>query len=163
MKLLSAQEKPLFQRKSRGVSLNSAGKIYLRYVQQGLDAFEQGTKKLKHKYSTPSLKISCFSTLASNIIIPQMGAFQESYLEIDIRIETGNHVADLRYDDIDLAIRVGAGNWPNVIVTKITDVEISAVASKAFIEKHKVSNIEDASKVPLIDISMMYGSAGQIQ
>lgn len=145
----------LFQRKSRGVSLNSAGRMYLHYIQQGLEAFEQGTKKVKHKYSAPSLKISCFSTLATNIIIPQMGAFQESHPEIDIRIETGNQVADLRYDDIDLAIRVGAGNWPNVIVTKISDVEIAAVASKSFIEKYKLRKIKDVSKAPLIDMTMM--------
>lgn len=145
----------LFQRKSRGVAVNSAGKMYLHYIQQGLTAFEQGTKKVKHRHSSPSLKISCFSTLASNIIIPQMGAFQEAHPDINIRIETGNHVADLRYDDIDLAIRVGAGKWPNVISTKITDIEIAAVASKAFVNKYKLSKLEDVSNAPLIDITMM--------
>lgn len=145
----------LFQRKSRGVSLNSAGKMYLHYIQLGLNAFDEGTKKLKHKYSAPSLKISCFSTLASNIIIPQMGAFQEAHPDIDIRIETGNHVADLRYDDIDLAIRVGAGEWPNVVATKITDIEIAAVGSKSFIEKYQLNQLTDVEKAPLIDITMM--------
>lgn len=145
----------LFQRKSRGVAVNSAGKMYLHYIQQGLTAFEQGTKKVKHRYSSPSLKISCFTTLASNIIIPQMGAFQAAHPDIDIRIETGNQVADLRYDDIDLAIRIGAGEWPNVIATKITDIEVAAVASKVFVKKHKITKLDDVYRVPLIDITMM--------
>lgn len=145
----------LFQRKSRGVSLNNAGKMYLHYIQLGLNAFDEGTKKLKRKYASPHLKISCFSTLASNIIIPQMGAFQNAHPDIDIRIETGNHIADLRYDDIDLAIRVGSGDWPNVVSTKITDIEIAAVGSKSFIEKHQLKQFEDVKKVPLIDITMM--------
>jgi LysR family glycine cleavage system transcriptional activator len=145
----------LFQRKSRGVSLNSAGKMYLNYIQRGLNAFDEGTKKLKRKYASPHLKISCFSTLASNIIIPQMGAFQNAHPDIDIRIETGNHITDLRYDDIDLAIRVGDGEWPNVVSTKITDIEIAAVGSKSFIEKHQLNQFEDVKKVPLIDITMM--------
>lgn len=145
----------LFQRKSRGVAVNGAGKMYLHYIQQGLTTFEQGTKKVRHHYSSPSLKISCVSTLASNIIIPQMGTFQAAHPDIDIRIETGNHVADLRYDDIDLAIRIGAGEWPNVITTKITDIKIAAVASKTFIKKHKITKLEDVYKVPLIDITMM--------
>lgn len=145
----------LFQRKSRGVAMNSAGKMYLNYIQQGLAAFEKGTKKIKYSYSAPSLKISCFSTLASNIIIPQMGAFQAAHPDIDIRIETGNQVADLRYDDIDLAIRIGAGEWPDVITTKITDIEIAAVASKEFLKKHKITTLEDVYRVPLIDITMM--------
>lgn len=145
----------LFQRKSRGVAINSAGKMYLHYIQQGLTAFEQGTKKVKHRYSSPSLRISCVTTLASNIIIPQMGAFQTAHPDIDIRIETGNQVADLRYDDIDLAIRIGAGEWPNVITTKITNIQVAVVASKAFIKKHKIKKIEDVYRVPLIDITVM--------
>ncbi len=75
----------LFQRKSRGVAMNPAGKMYLQHAQQGLLAIEQGTKKVIHRYSSPTLKISCFTTLASNIIIPPIGAFQAEHPEIDIR------------------------------------------------------------------------------
>ena len=60
----------LFQRKSRGVAVNNAGKIYLQYIQKGLGQFEQGTKKLQQRFASPSLKISCFTTLASNMLIP---------------------------------------------------------------------------------------------
>jgi len=145
----------LFQRKSRGVAINSAGKMYLHFIQQGLNAFEQGTKKVKHRYSSPSLKISCFTTLASNIIIPQIGAFQAAHPNIEIRIETGNQVADLRYDDIDLAIRIGAGEWPNVVATKITNIKVAVVASKTFLEKYDVNEFNDVNHAPLIDITMM--------
>jgi LysR family glycine cleavage system transcriptional activator len=145
----------LFQRKSRGVAVNPAGKMYLHHIQQGLSAIEQGTKKLLHRYSSPTLKISCFTTLASNIIIPQLGAFQTAHPEIDIRIETGNQEADLRYDDIDLAIRVGNGQWPNVVVNKITDLKIGVVGSPSLIEKHKIENHSDVNAAPLIDLAYM--------
>ena len=77
----------LFQRKSRGVALNAAGEMYLKYVQRGLNQFEDGTKKLQHHFSSPALKISCFTSLASNIIIPQLGAFQAAHTDIEIKIE----------------------------------------------------------------------------
>jgi LysR family glycine cleavage system transcriptional activator len=145
----------LFQRKSRGVCLNAAGKIYFHYVKQGLDLFEQGTKKVISKYSCPSLKISTFTTMASNIIIPQLGLFQESHPDIDIRIETGMNVTDLRYDDYDLAIRIGDGDWPGVKVEKLLDIKIEAVCSPAFSKKHQLKSPSQIADLPLINLTNM--------
>jgi len=145
----------LFQRKSRGVTVNAAGAMYLHHIQTGLAAIELGTKKVRHRFSSPCLKISCFTTLASNIIIPQIGAFQSAHPDIDLRIETGNHVADLRYDDVDLALRVGDGNWPDVQVEKITDLKIDVVASQVFLDKHQIKTHHDVNRVPLIDLTYM--------
>ena len=143
----------LFQRKSRGVSLNSAGEMYLKYVQQGFNHFEEGTKKLRHRFASPTLKISSFTTLASNFIIPQLGAFQAAHPNIEIRIETGNQVADLRYDDVDLAIRIGDGHWPKTVAHKLTDIRVCAVCSPEFAAQYKPSKLSDINKLPLIDFS----------
>ena len=145
----------LFHRKSRGVELNAAGKMYLHYVQQSLDLLDQGTKKITNKFSSPSLKISTFPTMASNVIIPQLGHFQSAHPDIDIRIETGMNVTDLRYDDFDLAIRLGDGNWPGVHVKKLLNLNIVAVCSPTFAKIHKINKIEQVNHLPLIDLSNM--------
>jgi LysR family glycine cleavage system transcriptional activator len=145
----------LFQRKSRGVALNAAGKVYLHYVQQGLNKLEQGTKIVSNKFSSPSLKISTFPTMASNVIIPQLSDFQQKHPEIDIRIETGMNVTDLRYDDCDLAIRVGRGDWQGVAVKKLLSLTAHAVCSPDFAKKHKLTAPEQISQVPLIDLDNM--------
>ncbi len=93
--------------------------------------------------------------MASNIIIPKLGAFQAMHPEIELRIETGNHVADLRYDDIDLAIRIGQGNWPNTAKQKLLDLTIAAVCSKSFLNKYQVNALDDINALPLIDLSYM--------
>lgn len=145
----------LFQRKSRGVALNAAGKVYLHYVQQGLGKLEQGTKIVSNKFSSPTLKISTFPTMASNIIIPQLSHFQQNHPDIDIRIETGMSVTDLRYDDSDLAIRIGRGDWPGVVVKKLLSLTAHAVCSADFAKKHKLTSPEQISEVPLIDLANM--------
>jgi LysR family glycine cleavage system transcriptional activator len=91
--------------------------------------------------------------LASNIIIPQLGAFQAAHPEIEIRIEIGNQLVDLRYDDIDLAIRLGDGNWPNTVTEKLSDVSISAVCSPQFALQYQPQLRTDFSEIPLIDVS----------
>lgn len=145
----------LFQRKSRGVALNAAGKVYLHYVQQGIDKLEQGTKIVRNKFSSPSLKISAFPTMTSNVIIPQLSHFQQKHPDIDIRIETGMSVTDLRYDDCDLAIRVGKGDWSGVVVKKLLNLTTHAVCTADFARKHKLTSPEQISQVPLIDLANM--------
>jgi len=146
---------PLFVRKSRGVKLNNAGHMYLDYVQQSLNLLEQGTKAIERKFSSPNLKISTFSTLATNVILPQLGLFQNSHPEIGIRIETGIDLTDFRYDDFDLAIRIGSGDWPNVKSTKLLDLQVSALCSQSFAEKHQLKSVDQINQIPLIDLTSM--------
>lgn len=145
----------LFQRKSRGVALNAAGRIYLHYVQQGIEKLEQGTKIVSNKFSSPSLKISAFPTMTSNVIIPQLSHFQQKHPDIDIRIETGMNVTDLRYDDCDLAIRIGKGDWQGVVVKKLLNLTAHAVCTADFAKKNKLTSPEQINDVPLIDLANM--------
>lgn len=146
---------PLFVRKSRGVSLNSAGEMYLSYVQQALTLIENGTKRVSNKFSSPSLKINTFPTMASNVIIPQLGLFQNAHPEIDIRLATSMNLVDLRDEDFDLAIRIGQGNTQNTINQKLLEINIAAVCSAEFANKHRLTDINQINDVPLIDLSSM--------
>jgi LysR family glycine cleavage system transcriptional activator len=145
----------LFQRKSRGVKLNKAGAMYLKYIQQGLQSFEQGTKKVVSKYSSPALKISTFSTLASHVVIPQLGHFQNAHPDVDIRIETSTDMTDLRYEDYDLALRIGRGSWPGVETKVLFELYITPVCSPEFASKYQLTSLEQVKDVPLIDLSSM--------
>lgn len=146
---------PLFVRKSRGVTLNTAGKMYFSYVQQALTLIDSGTKKVKNKFSSPSLKINTFPTMASNVIIPQLNLFQHAHPEIDIRLATSMNLVDLRDEEFDLAIRVGRGDATNAINRKLLDINITAVCSPAFAKKHQLNNVSQIATVPLIDLSYM--------
>ena len=146
---------PLFIRKSRGVSLNTAGRMYLDYVQRSLALLEQGTSAITKRFSSPSLKISTFPTMATNVILPQLGLFQNSHPEIGIRIETGMDTSDFRYDDFDLAIRIGHGDWPGITAKKLLDINVAALCSQEFADKHRLCNLNQINDIPLIDLSNM--------
>ncbi|GHE84763.1 LysR substrate-binding domain-containing protein [Thalassotalea profundi] len=146
---------PLFIRKSRGVSLNSAGKMYFSSVQQALTIIDSGTKKVKNKFSSPSLKINTFPTMASNVIIPQLSLFQNAHPEIDIRLATSMNLVDLRDEEFDLAIRVGHGDAINTINKKLLDINITAVCSPKFAEKYQLKQASQINEIPLIDLSYM--------
>ncbi|WP_448566622.1 LysR substrate-binding domain-containing protein [Thalassotalea ganghwensis] len=146
---------PLFLRKSRRVKLNDAGKLYLDYVQQSLALIEKGTRKVKQKFASPTLRITTFPTMASNVIIPQLSLFQNSHPDIDIRLSTGMNLIDIHDEDFDLAIRVGGDKVNHSIAKKLVDINVAAVCSKSFAVKHKLTNVKQINEVPLINLSYM--------
>ncbi|QDP01061.1 LysR substrate-binding domain-containing protein [Thalassotalea sp. PS06] len=145
----------LFQRDKRGVTLNNAGQFYLKYVSQSLEKLEHATRQLQTKFQSNLLKISTFPSLSRNIILPQLSNFQNQNPELDIRIETSMNLLDLRYEDIDLAFRIGDGKWPDVAVEKILDVRIIAVCSPDFQKQHGLKDVRQIADVPLIDLADM--------
>lgn len=143
----------LFIREGRGIALNSAGKLYFQYIHDAIGLMEEGTRRVKSKHASPSLKISTFSSLAGKVVIPQLAFFQQAHPDIDIRLETSTDMSDLRYEDYDLALRLGVGGWENVSTYKLFDVEIGLVCTQTFANKHQLTRVEQLFDVPLIEMN----------
>jgi len=145
----------LFIRLTRGVQLTPAGKQYLGVVQKVFQTLDKGTTSLKQQFSSTSLRITTFTTMTNNVIIPNLSLFQTEYPEFVLDIDTKSQVVDLRYDDFDLALRLGDGNWPEFITEKIFDLQVTPLCSPAFAEKHQLNKISQITSTPLIHISNM--------
>jgi len=148
----------LFKRLTRGVQLTPAGKHYLGVAQKVFQALDKGTTSLKQQFLSQSLRITTFTTLTNNIIIPSLSLFQKEYPEFVLDIDTNSQLVDLRYDDFDLALRLGDGNWPDFITEKIFDLQVTPLCSPAFAEKHQLKEISQITSVPLIYMSNMPNS-----
>jgi LysR family glycine cleavage system transcriptional activator len=148
----------LFIRQARGVKLTLAGERYLTVVQDVFKRLDQGTALLKQQFLSQSLRIATFPTLASNIIIPRLSLFQEAFPEIELDIETSTDLVDFRYEEFDIALRLGTGDWPGVISEKIFDLQVSPMCSAAFAQKHKLTHVNQILNVPLLKLSNMVDS-----
>lgn len=145
----------LFKRSGRKVELTAAGKQYLNFIEAGLVSFKQGTRLLQSQYANPSLRVSTFSTVATRIVIPQLGLFQKSHPDIDIRVETSSDLVDLRHSDVDIALRIGNGQYPDTKTRVLTDIYITPVCSAEFAEFYNLKSITQILELPLIDISSL--------
>jgi LysR family glycine cleavage system transcriptional activator len=148
----------LFRRLTRGVELTAAGHSYLAVVQEIFQKLDKGTAILKQRYASTCLRITSFPSIASNIIIPRLSQFQSEFPDIELRIETGMNVVDLRYDEYDLALRLGDGDWPGVVSEKLFDIEVTPVCSPEFARKHQLTDIKQIADVPLIHFSVIEDS-----
>lgn len=155
----------LFKRVTRGVKLTAAGEKYITTVQEIFHLLDYGTTALKQEFSPQAqstlLTISTFSTVASNIIIPNLMLFQQEFPSIELRIETSMDLIDLRYDDFDLAIRLGDGNYPGVISEKLFDLQVTPLCSPEFAKKYNLSRVDQILSVPLIQHANMKDSWSQ--
>jgi LysR family glycine cleavage system transcriptional activator len=155
----------LFKRATRGVKLTSAGERYIATVQEIFHLLDNGTSALKRDFSLQAestlLRISTIPTIASNILIPNLALFQQEFPSVELRIETSMELIDLRYDDFDLALRLGNGTYPGVIAEKIFDLQVTPLCSPEFAKKHQLTNTSQIPLVPLIQHSNMKNSWSQ--
>ena len=140
----------LFYRKTRGVELTSAGHQYLRVVQSSLKKLELGTSALKQEFLKPILRITTLPGIAANIIIPRLSEFRDAHPRVELRIETGMQVSDLRHAEFDLAIRFGDGLWPGLISEKLFETKVFPACSQEFANKHALQKLAQIPKVTLL-------------
>lgn len=148
----------LFNRLTRGVQLTSAGADYLVVVRDVFQLLDKGTAALKQRFLSQSLKISTIPTIAGNIIIPGLGLFQREFPDIELKIETSMNLVDLHYDECDLGIRLGDGNYPGLIVEKIFDLQITPMCSAEFAQKHQLKQHHQLLDIPLLQPSVKEGN-----
>jgi DNA-binding transcriptional LysR family regulator len=57
------------------------------------------------------------------------GGFAEAYPEIELKVSATMHHADFAHEDIDLAIRHGAGNWVGLDAVHLRGKAVSGLQS----------------------------------
>ncbi|NNE82754.1 MAG: transcriptional regulator GcvA [Alphaproteobacteria bacterium] len=133
----------LFERQGRGLQLSTAGERYLPFVQDALDRLRAGTRALEASEPGRSLTVSLSPPFAAKWLVPRLGAFLASHPDLDLRISAAMQHVSFAGDGIDMAIRHGDGNWPDLHVTRLWTEDIFPVCSPALL----------ASGPPLDDIA----------
>jgi len=150
-------ETPLFLRRHRKIQLTPAGSALLEVTQDVFSRLKTGIHRVSTRFGSPVLRITTTAALASNIIIPRLGAFQAEHPNIDLRIETGLEVADLRNTDLDLALRLGTGDWPGLVAEKLFPLYITPVCAPDFARRHGVRDLAQLQSLPLIGLTLPGG------
>jgi len=84
------------------------------------------------------------TSFAVKWLIPKLAEFQALHPDIEVRISTSLNIVDLQHDDIDLAIRFGAGDWPGMVADHLLEEDIFPVCSPGLLEsKHPLKSPQD--------------------
>ena len=104
---------PVFERTRTGLVPTEFGR---RFCDRLAAAFRElaGAMALAEDAADNRLVVSVAPAFAARWLVPRLSRFYASDPEVTLRIDASTRLADLDRSDVDLAIRMGDGNWPGV-------------------------------------------------
>lgn len=139
----------LFERTSHGISLSDAGESYLKRVAGALGAIGSATNDIR-KGARNTLHVHSSTSLASLWLMPRLGAFVRAYPEISLSLSASPVHSDFALGQVDLDIRYGFPEWPNLVVEPVFEEHILPLASPDLLARQPVHVPSDLLKRPLI-------------
>lgn len=119
----------LFVRGNRRLDLTEAGAAYLPQVRQALDLLAQASSGLPGQAAGTRLAISVAPSFGLHWLMPHLPRFQAHHPEVEIVIDTHHHAVAFPREGIDLAIRMGRGNWPGLTAIHLVQEQLVPVAA----------------------------------
>lgn len=112
----------LFARNGKRISITPAGRQYATSIRAALDDIAQATRKLQAgTRSERRLVLTTMPSFASRWLTPRIGRFIDRHPELEVELRCSAHLIDFERDDVDVALRMGKGNWPGLHIEKVLD------------------------------------------
>lgn len=140
---------PLFRRLTRKLALTETG---LRLAGPVSDALGQLSDAFAAARAEEDcvLKITTMHTFAANWLVPRLGKFERAGPRWSVWLDTSLRVIDLVAEQVDIAVRVGLGEWPGLVAERLMPVTVSPMASPALLASvGGVQSPLDLLKLPL--------------
>lgn len=119
----------LFTRHARGVDLTGSGLEYARALGTLLDQLALATQRIRPAGRPLGLTIATTPSFAVRWLMPRLAQFLDRHADYDVRLCTSNTMADFARQDIDIAVRYGAGRWPGLSAQLLVSTELFPVCS----------------------------------
>jgi len=139
----------LFVRQPRQVVLTAIGQRLAGPVAKALTDIGTVFRDLCEENQTV-LTISALQTMAITWLSPRLAQFQIENPQFDVRVGTSQHVVDFATESVDLALRYGLGDWPNLVVEKLFDSHYAPLCTPELREKLELREPHDLLRAPLL-------------
>lgn len=121
---------PLFVR-GKKLALSDAATAVLPNISESFDQLERALLKIRPGGSGNTLVISTPPVFAARWLIPRLDDFQSRHPDIELRLLATKRRVNFQVEDVDVAIRFGAGSYPDLVVERIMPEAIVPVAAPA--------------------------------
>lgn len=119
----------LFARQGRGIQLTADGQRLACKMNALLVEVAREISAIQRDMSRQRLVVTVLPSFAARWLTPRLGRFIDRHPDIELWIQTSKQVEDLVAGGLDLAIRMGKGNWPGLHLERFADDCCLVVAS----------------------------------
>jgi LysR family glycine cleavage system transcriptional activator len=144
----------LFNRERQGLAITEAGHDYLAVVRDAFDRIAVGTDHLLQRQRSGVITVSTSPDFAAKWLVSRLGRFAEAHPEIELKVSATMHHVDFACEEVDLAIRHGAGNWAGLDAVNLCSEELFPVCSPALLRSRRgIHSPEDVLQFPLLHLN----------
>jgi len=150
----------LFERLTRRVSLTPDGQLLLTPVQAALDQIDAAIRRIGTQRDDGSLTVQATPNFATEWLVPRLMGFQAEYPDIEVKIMTtrGHDGLSFDFEQFDLAVWYGRGDWPNVDCERLMSEELVPVCSPELLGGDRpLTKPEDLRDATLIHVLIRIG------
>lgn len=149
----------LFERLNRGLRLTAAGQRLASVTADSFARLEAGLRDLDAAGLTTgstTLTISTAPSIAAKWLVPRLHRFQAAHPQIELRLQSGDSLADLTGAGVDVALRYGTGQYG----TDVTETqlwprgEIVVVCAPSLVASGRLNAPRDVLAHPLLRTAM---------
>jgi LysR family glycine cleavage system transcriptional activator len=116
-------------RRGKLLSLSESASAVQALVSEAFDQLERATLKIRAYRDDGPLVVSAPPAFAARWLIPRLDAFHAQHPEVDLRLLATQRLVDFRVEDVDLAIRFGAGDYPDLHAERLMSETIVPIAA----------------------------------
>ena len=140
----------LFVRKNKKLELTIAGHDYFTKISPAIRRINTATLALTSNQEKQTLKINSIPVVAQFHLVPYIHELQEQYPELNIQVISDPSNVSFNKEELDIALRRGLGNEPDLVYVPIFDITLTPICSPDFREKNPQADLEQFSNVRLI-------------
>jgi len=137
----------LLERGPRGVSLTPEGEQLFEAV---AGPFAEIERAVSRRRGPTRVVLSLLPLMATGWLLPRLTTFVARHPEVSIDLQCSEHVVDFSRENVDFALRLGNGGWPNVHVEPMFDEWMTPVASPALLQRSPDWRRQALESLPLI-------------
>jgi LysR family glycine cleavage system transcriptional activator len=144
----------LFNRERQGLAITGAGRDYLAVVRDAFDRIALGTNRLLQRLNSGVITVSMSPDFAAKWLVIRLERLAEAYLEIELKVSATMHHVDFAREDVDLAIRHGAGDWVGLDAVNLCTEKLFPVCSPALLVSQRgIHGPEDVLQFLLLHLN----------
>jgi LysR family glycine cleavage system transcriptional activator len=121
----------LLVRGHREISLTPRGQDYYKAITRSLELLRDATGVVKRAAQKRQLRIRAYTAFAMRWLIPRLSSFHAAHPKVEVLLTASLEPVDFARDDLDGAIRLGAGDWPGVKAHRLAPNILAPVCSPA--------------------------------
>ena len=125
----------LFDRQGRQTVPTPKGEELARALAESFDIMTTACKRLSQSDAGPALTIGVLPSIATIWLIPRLAQFFRTHPEISVKVVYAFHGQSLDFDDVDITILWGTGEWDEGRLTRFLPGATIPVCSAALLER----------------------------